>query len=195
MFAILCRRLEKSYFWFEEQLVSNLGAANTHSEDKFQHLAFWDAHFVNLTISSDSPLVGKTLAEAKLRDEYGVNVVGIQRGTLKIFMPRGNQELMPNDRLVVFGTDAQIDQIRDLIEKTVAFGTRDILESVNIKSVNVNEDSPFKNQTIRDSKIREETEGVVMGLMRKGEQILNPDPATTVLLDGDLLLMLVKRTI
>ncbi len=44
----------------------------------------------------------------------------------------------------------------------------------------------FTGKTIRDSGLREETDGLIVGLEREGKRILNPD-STIELLSGDLL--------
>lgn len=185
------RHLEKTYNWFESRLVSNLSLASKQ-ETKFQQLAPWDTHLVHLNVTSDSPLIAQSLADIQFRNQFGVNVVALQRGSKIFFAPRGDLELMPDDRLVVLGTDEQVEKIRCIVEKPIADQDIDILENVTLKSIFVDETHPSLGQTIRDSKIREQSNGIVVGLERKGIHIMNPDPTTTVLENGDLLLILMK---
>ena len=46
--------------------------------------------------------------------------------------------------------------------------------------------NPFIGKSIRESGIRETTDGLVVGLERAGQRILNPDASVSIL-DGDLL--------
>lgn len=44
-----------------------------------------------------------------------------------------------------------------------------------LQKVTINSDSPICNTTIRDSGVRENTQGLIVGVERKGERILNPE--------------------
>lgn len=52
----------------------------------------------------ESPLVGRTLAEARLRQEVGVSVIAVQRGDEVIENPDGETEIRAEDTLVVLGS-------------------------------------------------------------------------------------------
>jgi CPA2 family monovalent cation:H+ antiporter-2 len=56
----------------------------------------------------------------------------------------------------------------------------------------VDEHTKLKGQTIRDSALRERTRGLVVGIERKGERILNPDSAT-VMEWGDIIWIVGER--
>ena len=63
-----------------------------------------------------------------------------------------------------------------------------ILETFILRPVVLDHASPLIGLTIRNSKIREAIQGLVVGLERDNIRILNPDP-DTVLRVGDLLLL------
>ncbi|MGE0631795.1 MAG: cation:proton antiporter regulatory subunit [Pseudobdellovibrionaceae bacterium] len=50
----------------------------------------------------------------------------------------------------------------------------------------MNSDSKYLGRSIRDSGIREEVKGLIVGIERNAQRILNPDSALT-LQEGDLL--------
>lgn len=74
----------------------------------------------NLTVGSGSPLDGKTLVEAAIREKTGVYVLGIKRpgvGTLVDFRP--STALLAGDKLIVIGKKDQLDAIEKLVRPGV----------------------------------------------------------------------------
>jgi Trk K+ transport system NAD-binding subunit len=59
-----------------------------------------------------SPLAGKTLAEARFREVYGVTVIGVRRRELSLIAPRGQDRLHPGDALLVAGKRTAVEQVR-----------------------------------------------------------------------------------
>lgn len=65
------------------------------------------------TMVRDTPLVGQTLAETRLRELVGINVLGLwQRGFFQAAQPE--MRITENTVLVMAGTQEQIDQYNDL---------------------------------------------------------------------------------
>jgi CPA2 family monovalent cation:H+ antiporter-2 len=58
----------------------------------------------------------------------------------------------------------------------------------------VDDKFPFLGMSIRDSRIRERTHGLIVGLERDGQRILNPDPAT-VFRKGDIVWLSGERSL
>ncbi len=69
-----------------------------------------------LTISSESPLVGKNLIESNLRKDYGVIIVLIKKynGELK-FNPHASEVLHTDDVLVMLGKTEDLEKISEII--------------------------------------------------------------------------------
>ena len=57
------------------------------------------------------PLVGKTLAESRLKQEHGIQVLLVERGGIKIERAKADTVFLPGDRLTVFGTYKEISQV------------------------------------------------------------------------------------
>jgi len=57
---------------------------------------------VEFVIDKDNPLAGQTIAQTELRDRE-VLIVNIERGSLVIPAPHGNQDIMAGDKLTCFG--------------------------------------------------------------------------------------------
>jgi CPA2 family monovalent cation:H+ antiporter-2 len=194
-FALSYSKLGKFYYWFEENFLANINLLNKGEVNHFQQLAPWDNSLVLLTVADDSAFVHKSLQDCKVRQKYGINIVAIQRKNNLLVAPRGEELLLPGDKIVVLGSDEQLDEFRKIIE-TPDFQAQsvDMLSNFSLKPILLEPDNPLIGKTIRNSSIREFASGLVVGLERRGQQILNPDPGT-VLEAGDLLMLVgeVKR--
>lgn len=188
-FTLFYKKLEKSYHWFESRLVKNLQEKSMRQQ-RYEELAPWDTHLVEIRIGPHSKLAGKSLDQLQLRQKYGINVVAIYRGAETIFAPRGEQSIHFFDKLIVLGNDDQIEAFRKQAEKKepVVFEEDDVLENFALKGILLENHHPLIGLQINESKIREKIYGLVVGLERNSNRILNPH-STTVLKSGDLLLV------
>lgn len=188
-FFIFYRHLERSYHWFERQIVSNIGVKPVQ-RSRYQSVAPWETHFVELDVGWKSPFVSKTMRDSQIRQRYGVNVVAIHRGPNVILAPRGEEVILTGDRLIVLGNDEQIDEFRKWVTITAPVENEqaETPEDFSLKPVLLHADHPFVGKTIRHSQIREQSHGLVVGLERGNHRILNPDP-DTILQADDLLLI------
>ncbi len=74
-----------------------------------------DNHTIaEVTLSTEAPLVGKLLSEARLRDR-GVLVLSIRRDGTVIHTPRGSDDLRLNDTLLVYGQSRQVLKLIELV--------------------------------------------------------------------------------
>jgi CPA2 family monovalent cation:H+ antiporter-2 len=191
-FTLFYARLGKFYYWFEENFLANIGRNTETHKNKFEQLAPWDNRLVSLSVAENCQAAGKSLQNLQIRQEFHLNIVAIQRNQELIVAPRGEQLLLSHDKLVVLGHDDNIEEFKAIISAPELLNTTDnILEHFVLKPVLLSSGSPLIGQTIRDSQIRERAGGLVVGLERAGQEILNPDPSTR-LAAGDLLLMVGK---
>lgn len=189
-FTLYYRQLEKSYRWFELQLMKNIRKQDTEDNHRYQELAPWDTHLVEIDVGSKSALVGKTLAEAQIRENIGINIVAVSHGNRVVAAPRGQERIYAGDKLIVLGDDDQIDAFKQLIEiesKNDA-ESRLFLDHFMLKAVLLGANSEYVGKTIRDSKIREKIKGLIVGLERNNTRTLNPKPDTVLQVD-DLILV------
>jgi CPA2 family monovalent cation:H+ antiporter-2 len=188
-FAFSYKQLEKSYYWFEEQLVNNIQTKVHDDHAKYEELAPWDTHLVEIEVSEQSPLQGKTLAECDIRHKYGINIVAILHGSRMIPSPRGEDQIMAHDRLIVLGNDEQIDEFRNQAKESAAHvQPGHVLDHFALRALLVRNHPELVGKTIRHSQLREQAHGLVVGLERDNVRILNPDPEM-VLKEEDLLLL------
>lgn len=188
---IFSRRLEGIYGRIEGQFVKNL-LAREH-ESQMPPLAPWDAHLASLEIHPTAELVGKTLEQLRIRERFGITVALIERGGKRLPAPNRNEMLFPNDKIFVIGTDEQIYKFSSQVERTL--DSRHIENNdfnYSLISYRINPGSPYSNNSIRESGIREKSHGLIVGIERRGKRILNPD-STMLIEDSDLLWIVGER--
>lgn len=189
LLLLFSRRLSGVYSWLENRFITNLSAKidSEDTEREMPQLAPWDAHLVRLDIRADSPVIGKSLIELGIRENYGVSVALIERGQKKIVAPTREERLFPFDRVAVIGTDEQIVKFKNFIDHVEESSSADGTDfSYALHPVPIAKQSPFCGRSIRESGIREESQGLVVGVERGGQRILNPDSQLTIEA-GDLL--------
>ena len=147
---------------------------------------------VEMAVTPDSPLAGKTIEEAGLRHLQGVFLAEINRDAQVLPAVSPQERLRPNDLLVFVGVvDSVVDlrKIRGLAPATdqvakIAVPSRDrcLIEAV------VSNSCPIVGQSIRDGRFRTRYDAAVIAVARNGERI-NKKIGDIVLEPGDTLLL------
>ena len=193
--VVFSRSWSRIYARIERRFVANLGEREQVAAAKQgPPMAPWDAHIAKLTVAPESEAVGKSLADSKIRESFGVTVAMIERGKKAITAPSRMEALYPHDVLSVIGTDEQIVRFRDYIEPETPTTSLAAAGDYALQSHFVKESSPFASRTIRDSGLRESAKGLVVGIERSGQRILNPD-STMVIEPGDTLWLVADKAL
>jgi CPA2 family monovalent cation:H+ antiporter-2 len=173
--TIFSRKLQAFYDRMEHRFLYNLNARE--EQNKQPEILPWDTHLTELTVSPESELVGKSLIELAVREKYGVNIALIERGHKMIPTPGRDERLYPNDKVMLIGTDEQLAAVKELFNETVKENDETYFpkKDMTLQKIVISSSSPVFAQTIRESGIREQTQGLVVGIERKGRRILNPD--------------------
>ena len=182
---IFSRRLQSFYDKLEKRFLLNLNARE--SKNTQPDILPWDTHLADLIVAPESKLAGKTLVELAVREKYGVNIALIERGKIMIPTPGRDEQLFPNDKVMVIGTDDQLAAVKELFEGSMDENTESSFprEDMALQKVVISSSSPVYGQSIRTSGIREATQGLVVGIERKGQRILNPD-SNLIFENGDI---------
>jgi CPA2 family monovalent cation:H+ antiporter-2 len=186
---IFSRKLHAFSIRIENRFMHNLNIRENTMQTKpnIDKLLPWDAHLAYFDIDIDSTLVGKPLHELKLRERFGVNLALIERGDRMIMVPGKDERLYPFDRIALIGTDEQILTLKEVIEAANKAQVFDETRGdVSLTQVTVHPGFPYLGQTIRESNIRVKVSGLIVGIERNGERILNPESTMTFELDDTL---------
>lgn len=170
---IFSQRLQRFYERMETRFLYNLNARE--QANKQPEILPWDTHLLELTVAPESQLVGKSLVDLAVREKYGINIALIERGKIMIPTPSRDEQLYPNDKVLVIGTDDQLAAVQPLFdgdaeEVAGTFPKQDM----SLQKIVINSRSALLGQSIRQSGIREKTQGLVVGIERNGQRILNP---------------------
>lgn len=189
---LFSKRIQKFYHRLEKRFITNLHAReiaaeeNSHSEKLLREhfkpeseLAPWEAHMVDMEVKQNAEYIGKTLEELAWRENYGINIAYIKRGDKLIYAPGRFNKLLPFDQVGIIANDEQIQKFKPVFETTeVLDPTEYNVEDIIVQKIVVNEHNKLKGHTVRDSGIRERTNGLVIGIERDNQRILNPNSFT-----------------
>lgn len=172
--VIFSRKLQGFYERMEHRFLHNLNARD--EENKQPEILPWDSHLLELTVAPESELVGKSLIDLAIREKHGVNIALIERGKIMIPTPNRDERLYPNDKVLIIGTDDQLAAVTPLFEGKAGDDNATFpKQDMSLQKVVITSKSPVFGQSIRSSGIREQTQGLVVGIERNGQRILNPD--------------------
>lgn len=182
------KKIQGFYNHIEARFLTNLNEREQlEKKDNLEELIPWDAHIAHFQVVAESPIVGKTLRELALRERFGVNIAMLERGNRVVMAPGRHEQVFPSDKLSAIGTDEQLDNFRKFLDEIPQRpSNQQQKQEVTLKQFVLKPDSPLLGQSIRDSKIRERTKGIVVGIERNGERILNPD-STMVFQEKDVI--------
>lgn len=164
-----------------------LGAADLAATYQLHERLFF------LRVTDDSPLAGKTLAQARLGEAMGLTVVAVVRKQLSPAMPDARTVLEPQDRLVVVGRSEDLSILQGLqdleLEREVA-PKLDLFESdkTGLVEAVLAPRTALAGKTLRQLNFREKYGLTVLGLLRNGE-VLTSSLRDAALKFGDALLL------
>ncbi|MEJ6601394.1 MAG: cation:proton antiporter [Opitutaceae bacterium] len=71
--------------------------------------------FTRLLVTTSSRLCGLTLVDSKIRSDFGVTIVGLQRGEKRITGPAPDEHLQDGDLLVVMGPESGVAELSEAL--------------------------------------------------------------------------------
>lgn len=185
-FVFMSKTLQNRFTKIENRFMSNL---NERSVSKLKTeadvTALEDVHMDTFDVASASPIVGKTLAELGFREKYGVNIVSIIRGGQRFNIPGGSEHLYPLDKIVILGTDEQMNAFKMEIENHSLEPEKKDEEEVILQQFVIVESSPLLNKPLCGCNIRDKSKCLVIGVERDEHTIMNPD-GSFVFREGDV---------
>jgi CPA2 family monovalent cation:H+ antiporter-2 len=178
------KRLKNQTIRMERRFKENLHEKEKYEESKAaitkgftNHILERDLHLSEFSINPHYSIIGKTLKELKFRQYFGVNVVTIVRGDVRINIPNGEERVYPDDRLIILGTDKQMELFQQRLEekrKKYAGYKKQQGDEVQMKQIEIEPESHWVGKTIKTSHIQEDYNCLIIGIERNNTSILNP---------------------
>lgn len=159
-----------------------------------EELVSAEIELVEVKLPMDSPLVGQNIRQANFRNSFGVIVLSIRRENIPRRTNLENITLQPDDVLLVQGTRAQINVLRENtnlhISKPQSAEVYNLEERLMV--VGLPEDSSLVGKSLIESRLGDAYGLGVMGIIREGKTNLMPNPEEK-LMAGDTLLVKGKQ--
>lgn len=185
--------VEQLYQNIETRFIRNLNAKEREELEKkkaIPALAPWDAVLSEFVVSPMSKVCGKTLLQSQLKEKFGVTIALIERGERRFVAPGRDVVLMSFDRLHLIGTEEQLHLAKELIEgKDHSNILTEVEANYGLESFLLSRTSPYIQKSIRECGLRENIDGLIVGLERNGKRFLSPD--SQMILESDDLLWVV----
>jgi CPA2 family monovalent cation:H+ antiporter-2 len=146
-----------------------------------------DIHIADFDIPQNSLWAGKTLMELNLGRKYGVHVSSILRGSNRLNIPSGTDQLFPLDRLQVIGSDTQLAVFRNAVEGQVQQEDMELEKrEMKLRQLIIGQGSPFIGKTLEESGLRSQYGCMVVGL-EEGKENLSPFKPARRFEEGDII--------
>ena len=184
--VLFSRKANGLYAQIEERFFNNFNSRQAQNSFRIPKTMENEFNMERVRMTLYSPLSGKTLAEAQIRENYGANVVTIERAGTIIDLPTKEARLLPGDVVTVIGTEEQVSKIRSDVEVEADMLIHDYSDhELHMYRYRVDEDGPLHGMMIRNSALTHH-HAMVIAIERNGERIVNPAP-NTLFVPGDVL--------
>jgi CPA2 family monovalent cation:H+ antiporter-2 len=194
LLMMVSKRLKLYSIKLERKFLHNLNSREYEQDKKVEkesgykkglasQLSSYDVHLVDYIISQNAICIGKKLKDLNYRKRFGIHIVSILRGNKRINIPGGEVQLFPLDKILVLGTDEQLEKFQTeiQIESIISEGAN---RNVSIEQFEITANSPFLGKTLENSGIREKNGCTVVGIERNGISTMNPE-SQTIFCKGD----------
>lgn len=187
LYFVFPKKLNAQYQKIEDHFLKNLNAREIKKAIRSRSdLTPWDGHMTTFDIAPTSNIAGKTLEELRIREQLGINIAFIKRGEIMINIPNKNERLFPGDEICIIGTDNQVKEFKSYLHQNEIEIPEKVTDTdIILKQLELKEEE-FIGKNIRDSQLREKTNGLIVGIERSGKRILNPE-SSMILEKNDIL--------
>ena len=136
-----------------------------------------DLHLADFDVPAEIDWGGKTLAQLNFGQRFGIQVVSILRGGLRINIPKATDRVFPQDHIQVIGSDSDLEAFGNQLTASAIDLEDERYHSSEmlLRCVPVSGTSPFLGRTIRDAGIREKWHCLVAGVEKVDGALHTPD--------------------
>jgi CPA2 family monovalent cation:H+ antiporter-2 len=190
IYLLFQKKLHIQYHKIENHFLANLNDREIAKAKRSRSdLTPWDGHMATFDIAAESNIAGESLKKLQIREDLGINLVSIKRGDVMIHIPDANERIFPGDEICVIGTDAQVQEFKKYLDRHEMDVSPEIVEpDIVLRQIEL-KNHVFHGKSIKESKLREKTKGVIVGIEKRGQRFLNPE--SNVILEKDDILWIV----
>ena len=170
------KKLNEQYHRIENHFLKNFnGPDEKKIFRRYSNLTPWDGHMINFEIAKESNIAGKTLKELRIREDLGINIAFIKRGEITIKIPTQNERLFPGDEIGVIGSEDQLQKFKTYLDlHEFEIPPVKVIPEIVLKQIELY-DEEYIGKSIKESKLREKTQGLIVGIEKNGRRMLNPE--------------------
>jgi di/tricarboxylate transporter len=88
-------------------------------------------YLTSIEVEPDAAVADRTLAELRFEQRFGLQVLSIERGDMRIAFPNGSTRLHGGDRLIVRGRVPDLAQVKSLAGLSITGGSPALEEGIN----------------------------------------------------------------
>lgn len=195
---IILQGFKKSSDKLESRFIENLRGESKKDKSSVRatfetnELVSSTLHVEEIVVPQNCHIAGQSLAELDFKRATGIDIVSIVRGERNINIPDGTTRLYPLDHIVVVGSDEEISALVKRLENASSQVLAEDDPDIALSQYIVDEESPLKNQQIKDLNLKEKTACMIICIDRDDHTIENLT-ADTEILEGDVLLLAGER--
>lgn len=150
-----------------------------------------------LTLPADSELSGKTLAESRIGEALGLNILSLERQARMFTAPRPETVLQGEDRLLVLG---RLDRLKQLavghplvvVQDSAALAEL-VSDDIGLAELRLTTDSPYIDETISSADLRQVLQANVLAI-RHNDHVQLSHLQDMPLRAGDVILLQGRRS-
>ena len=175
LLLIYSRRAIGFYHRIEDRFVTNFNQRQAQHSFRIPESLEKSFCMERMTLSPYSRFVGVTLLRSQFRQQYGINVVSIERAGVVYDLPEKEMLLMPLDKLSVIGSEEQLAMFRAAVEVEPDMLIHDHSDNeLNIYRLEVKSESPISGIRIKDSQFQTKYRSMIIAIERGSDYMLNP---------------------
>lgn len=189
--------LTRTAFLFASMSESNATITLPGFVDSFES----DYKVMSFVVPKDAEYAGKTLMELYWGRRQNVFIIKIERKTEIILVPGGSVHVHAGDRVFAVGVAKALDRFRDYqdvgtkysvfsLKDFMGYGDTEKQSPLSCIEYRVQPTDTFCDQVIRESRIQDRYQLMIVGLKTPYSKILELPTATTLIEAGDILWMM-----
>lgn len=164
LFDDLKNKLQSSY----------IRATSKNVTATFTRLAPWDEYLVPVHVGGNTLVTGKNLIELRLRENYNINVVAIERDGMAIISPKPTEMIVAGDTLIVYGNEQCISKLEATCLIPTSTDEPPTIDECTLVLIKLQASHPFVGKSIIHLGIRIVYNCIVLAVNRNTERIKNP---------------------